>query len=76
MRTYDCEPTLTDSQVLEFCKKRLDKVTKDLVGTQKTLDNPKFIDRAPEAVVQQKRTRLAELESEREKLEANLQMLG
>ena len=21
MRTYDCEPTLTDSQVLEFCKK-------------------------------------------------------
>ena len=57
-------------------QKRLDKVLKELTGTQKTLDNPKFVDRAPEAVVEQKRTRLAVLESEQEKLVANLEMLG
>ena len=57
-------------------QKRLDKVLKELTGTQKTLDNPKFIDRAPEAVVEQKRARLAVLESEQEKLGANLEMLG
>ena len=57
-------------------QKRLAKVVKELTGTQKTLDNPKFVDRAPEAVVEQKRTRLAVLESEQEKLVANLEMLG
>ena len=57
-------------------QKRLDKVLKELTGTQKTLDNPKFLDRAPEAVVEQKRARLAVLESEQEKLVANLEMLG
>ncbi len=57
-------------------QKRLDKVLKELTGTQKTLDNPKFLDRAPEAVVEQKRARLAVLESEREKLVTNLEMLG
>ena len=57
-------------------QKRLDKVLKELTGTQKTLDNPKFLDRAPEAVVEQKRARLAVLESEQEKLVTNLEMLG
>ena len=57
-------------------QKRLDKVLKELMGTQKTLDNPKFVDRAPEAVVEQKRTRLATLESEQEKLVTNIEMLG
>ncbi len=56
-------------------RKRLDKVIKDLTGTQKTLNNPAFIERAPKAVVEQKHARLAELESEKEKLEANLEML-
>ena len=37
-------------------QKRLDKVIKDLDSTQKTLNNPKFIDRAPESVVEQKRS--------------------
>ena len=57
-------------------QKRLDKVLKELTGTQKTLDNPKFVDRAPEAVVEQKRTRLATLKSEQEKLVTNIEMLG
>ena len=57
-------------------QKRLDKVIKDLDNTQKTLKNPNFIDRAPETVVEQKRSRSEALESEKEKLTANLQMLG
>ena len=57
-------------------QKRLDKVLKELTGTQKTLDNPNFVNRAPEAVVEQKRARLATLESEQEKLVTNLEMLG
>ena len=57
-------------------QKRLDKVIKDLDSTRKTLNNPKFIDRAPESVVEQKRSRFEALESEKEKLTANLQMLG
>lgn len=57
-------------------QKRLDKVTQDLVGTQKTLDNPNFANRAPAEVVEQKRARLAELESEKEKLAANIEMLA
>ena len=56
-------------------QKRLNKLTADLVSTQKTLDNPKFIERAPEAVVMQKRDLLARFESEKEKLESNLNML-
>ena len=56
-------------------QKRLDKVIGDLVGTQKTLDNPNFANRAPAEVVEQKRTRLAELESEKEKLAVNIEML-
>ncbi|MCE2394424.1 valine--tRNA ligase [Candidatus Poribacteria bacterium] len=57
-------------------QKRLDKVVKELTGTQKTLDNPNFVNRAPEAVVEQKRARLAVLESEQEKLVTNIEMLG
>ena len=57
-------------------QKRLDKVLKELTGAQKTLGNPNFVNRAPEAVVEQKRTRLATLESEQEKLTTNLEMLG
>lgn len=57
-------------------QKRLDKIVKELTTTQKTLDNPNFVNRAPEAVVAQKRARLAALESEQEKLVANLEMLG
>jgi valyl-tRNA synthetase len=60
----------------ERLQKRLDKAIKDLAGVQRTLNDSAFISRAPEAVVAQKRTRLAELESEKEKLEANLRMLA
>ena len=57
-------------------QKRMDKVIKDLDSTQKTLNNPNFIERAPEAVVEQRRARFDALKSEKEKLDANLQMLA
>ena len=57
-------------------QKRLDKVIKDLDSTQKTLNNPSFIERAPEAVVEQKRSRFGALASEKEKLTTNLEILG
>ena len=56
-------------------QKRLGKLTADLAATQKTLDNPKFIERAPETVVIQKQDLLERFESEKEKLESNLNML-
>ena len=56
-------------------QKRLTKLTADLVATQKTLDNPKFVERAPKAVVTQKQDLLSRFESEKEKLESNLNML-
>ena len=56
-------------------QKRLVKLTADLTSTQKTLDNPKFIERAPKAVVMQKQELLETFESEKEKLESNLNML-
>ena len=56
-------------------QKRLSKLTADLAATQKTLDNPKFIERAPKAVVMQKQDLLNRFESEKEKLESNLNML-
>ena len=56
-------------------EKRLNKLTGDLTAARKTLDNPKFIERAPKAVVMQKQDLLARFESEKEKLESNLNML-
>ena len=56
-------------------QKRLDKVIADFDNTQKTLKNPNFIDRAPDAVVEQKKSRSESLASEKEKLTANLRML-
>ena len=56
-------------------EKRLGKLTADLTATRKTLENPKFIERAPEAVVMQKQDLLERFESEKEKLESNLNML-
>ena len=56
-------------------EKRLGKLTADLTAARKTLDNPKFIERAPKTVVMQKQDLLARFESEKEKLESNLNML-
>ena len=52
--------------------KELTKVEADLAKIEKKLANPQFLDRAPAEVVEEQRERLAELERNREKLEAAL----
>ena len=55
--------------------KRHQQATKDVVSAQKTLDNPNFVQRAPENVVAQKRELLERLLTEQEKLARSLAML-
>jgi len=51
-------------------KKELSKVEGDIAKIEKKLGNPQFLERAPADVVEEQRTRRAELERNREKLEA------
>ena len=53
-------------------KKELSKVETDIAKIEKKLGNPQFLERAPADVVEEQRTRRAELERNREKLEAAL----
>ena len=55
--------------------KRHQQATKDVAAAQKTLDNPNFIQRAPENVVAQKQAQLERLLTEQEKLARSLSML-
>ncbi len=55
--------------------KRHQQATKDVAAAQKTLDNPNFIQRAPEQVVAQKQELLERLLTEQEKLARSLAML-
>ena len=55
--------------------KRHQQATKDVAAAQKTLDNPNFIQRAPEQVVAQKQELLERLRTEKEKLARSLAML-
>ena len=53
-------------------KKEIDKQTKDLGRISGKLNNPKFVDKAPEAVVEKERKKLNELQSTVHKLEEQL----
>ncbi len=55
--------------------KRHQQATNDVVSAQKTLDNPNFVQRAPEKVVAQKKAQLERLLIEQEKLARSLAML-
>lgn len=55
--------------------KRHQQALKDVQSAQNTLDNPNFIQRAPEKVVAQKQAQLQRLLSEQEKLARSLAML-
>ena len=55
--------------------KRHQQATKDVVSAQKTLDNPNFVQRAPEKVVAQKKAQLERLLTEQDKLARSLAML-
>lgn len=55
--------------------KRYQKIEKDIEAARKTLENPNFIERAPEKVVLQKKDLLERLTTEQEKLTRSLSML-
>ncbi|MFW6198393.1 MAG: valine--tRNA ligase [Acidobacteriota bacterium] len=54
----------------------LEQVKGDLEGLSRRLDNPGFVDNAPEEVVAKTRDRMAELEAEREQLETRIEQVG
>ena len=55
--------------------KRHQKAAKDVAAAKKALENPNFIERAPEKVVNQKRAQLERLQAEQQKLARSLAML-
>jgi valyl-tRNA synthetase len=55
---------------------RLSKLDGELASRRKKLENPRFVERAPEEVVEKERGLVAELEAERERLGAVLSGLG
>ena len=59
----------------ERLSKRYQQAVKNVTAAQKTLDNPNFIQRAPEKVVAQKKALLGRLRVEQEKLARSIGML-
>ncbi len=61
-------------------KKRLtgerEKLVKDMDGTKRKLDNPDFVARAPEEVIEENRERLAEAENRIARIDEALKRLG
>jgi valyl-tRNA synthetase len=68
--------------IIDFAaeKKRLtgerDKLVKDMDGTRRKLDNPDFVARAPEEVIEENRERLAEAENRIARIDEALKRLG
>ena len=61
----------------EFARlsRSLEKTERDRQTVERKLDNPKFVERAPAAVVAQERERLVQIDETRAKLEAGLKQL-
>ena len=57
-------------------RKLLDKENKDLQQSKRKMENPRFVDNAPEAVVAQERERLASHEAKVREFEAQLERLA
>jgi valyl-tRNA synthetase len=56
-------------------EKEIGKVNTDLAGVQRKLSDTKFIERAPEEVVEEQRERAAQLEEKRQSLEKSMERL-
>jgi valyl-tRNA synthetase len=56
-------------------EREIGKVTNDLAGVQRKLSDTKFVERAPEEVVEKERDRAAQLEEKRFSLERSLERL-
>ncbi|MBI3245740.1 MAG: valine--tRNA ligase [Deltaproteobacteria bacterium] len=56
-------------------EKEIGKATNELAGVQRKLSDPKFIERAPEEIIEKDRDRAAQLEEKRQSLERSLERL-
>ena len=65
-----------NKKVTERLQKRVVMATSDLQNVEETLANKNFVERAPKEVIDQKYERKDKLESEKEKILANLHMLN
>ena len=63
-----------EAEIARLTKRHQQAVT-DVAAAQKALENPNFIQRAPEKVVDQKRAQLERLQAEQQKLARSLTML-
>ncbi|WP_346839183.1 valine--tRNA ligase [Microbulbifer sp. SAOS-129_SWC] len=57
-------------------QKEIDKLSKELARVEGKLKNPKFVDKAPEAVVAKERDRLADMQGAQQRLNQQLQALA
>ncbi|WP_237067413.1 valine--tRNA ligase [Microbulbifer guangxiensis] len=57
-------------------QKEIDKLGKELSRVEGKLKNPKFVDKAPEAVVEKERGKLAELQSAQDRLQQQLEEIS
>ncbi|WP_250459960.1 valine--tRNA ligase [Microbulbifer litoralis] len=57
-------------------QKEIDKLTKDLARVEGKLNNPKFVDKAPEAVVAKERDKLAEMQNAQGRLKQQLEEIS
>jgi len=61
---------------LQRLKKEIDKIRKDLTISTTKLDNPKFTQRAPSAIVEKERQRVAEMTTSLQQLETQMTKIG
>lgn len=57
-------------------QKEIDKLSKDLARVEGKLNNPKFVDKAPEAVVAKEKDKLAEMKGAHERLQQQLEEIS
>ncbi|KUJ81527.1 valine--tRNA ligase [Microbulbifer flavimaris] len=57
-------------------QKEIDKLAKELARVEGKLKNPKFVDKAPEAVVEKERGKLAEMQSAQNRLQQQLEEIS
>lgn len=57
-------------------QKEIDKLSKELARVEGKLNNPKFVDKAPEAVVAKEKDKLAEMKGAHERLQQQLEEIS
>ena len=70
MTKQSSDPTSWFDSKLNDLQKEIDKLSKEVARVSGKLNNPKFVDKAPEAVVAKERTKLEDAEAAQRELQA------